>query len=88
MDQKDQVMRCNTSRVVKHNLILQGAMSSMHGRKSGMDDQEDLPLSAALIPDILLATRLMHRSSFLVPIPSKSRDHIFLSGVGCNTLCY
>jgi hypothetical protein len=52
---------------VKYNLILQGAMSSMHGRKSGMDDPEDLPLSTVPIPDNLLTTRSMHRSSFLVP---------------------
>jgi hypothetical protein len=66
MDQEDRVMRRNTSRVVKHNPILQGVMSSMHGRKSGMDDWEDLPLSTILIPDTLLATRSMHHSSFHV----------------------
>jgi hypothetical protein len=56
LDQEDPVMKRNTSRVVKHNSILQGAMSSMHGRKSGMDNYEDLLLSIVPIPDILLAT--------------------------------
>jgi hypothetical protein len=41
----------------------------MHGRKNGMDDREDLPLSTVPIPDILLATRLKYRSSFLVTPP-------------------
>jgi hypothetical protein len=36
--QEDRVMKRNTSRVMKHNLILQGAMSPTHRRKSGMDD--------------------------------------------------
>jgi hypothetical protein len=55
----------------------------MHGKKNGMDDREDLPLSTVPIPDILLATRLKYRSSFLVtlpPPPSKSRDEISLRG--------
>jgi hypothetical protein len=67
---------------VKYNLILQGAMSSMHGRKSGMDDREDLPLSTVPISDNLLTTRSMHRSSFLVPPFSKSRDEISFKGGG------
>jgi hypothetical protein len=87
MDQEDRVMRRNTSRVVKHNPILQGAMLSMHGRKSGMDDREHL-LSSVPIPEILLATRSMYRSSFLVPSPSKSRDEISFKGEGYNISCY
>jgi hypothetical protein len=39
-DQEDWVRKRNTSRVMKHNPILQSAMSSMHGRKSGMGDWE------------------------------------------------
>jgi hypothetical protein len=38
LDQEDRVMERNTSKVKKHNLILQVAMSPTHGRKSGMDD--------------------------------------------------
>jgi hypothetical protein len=68
MDQADRVMKRNTSRTMKHNLILQGAMSPIHRRKSSIDDQEDLPLSIVPIPDILPATQSMHCSSFLVPI--------------------
>jgi hypothetical protein len=82
MDQEDQVMRCNTSKVVKHNPILQGAMLSMPGRKSGMDDGEHLLLSTVPIPDILLATRSMHHSSFFVPPASKSQDKISFKGGG------
>jgi hypothetical protein len=50
---------------MKHNPILRGAMSSMHGRKSGMDDREVLLLSTVLITDILFTTRSMHLSLFL-----------------------
>jgi hypothetical protein len=74
-------MKSNTNKIVKHNPILQGAGSSMHGRKSSIDDQEVL-LSTVLIPDILLATESMHRSSFHAPPPSKSRDEIFFKGGG------
>jgi hypothetical protein len=38
MDQEDRIMEHNTMRVMKHNPILQGAMSPMHGRESGMYD--------------------------------------------------
>jgi hypothetical protein len=40
LDQEHRVRKCNTSRVMKHNLILQDAMSPTHGRKSGMGDWE------------------------------------------------
>jgi hypothetical protein len=81
MVQEDRVMKRNTSKTVNHNPILQAVILSMHGRKSGMDDREDL-LSTILKPDILLATRSTHRSSFLVPPPSKSRDEISFKGGG------
>jgi hypothetical protein len=80
MDQEDGVMKCNTSRVVKHNPILQGTRPSMHGRKSGKDNQEVLLLSTVPILDILLATGPMHHSSFLAPAPSKCWDEIFFKG--------
>jgi hypothetical protein len=80
MDQEDQVMKRDTSRVVKHNPILQGVISSMQRRKSDMDDREDLLLSTVLIPDIILATRSVHHSSFLVPPQSKSQDKISFKG--------
>jgi hypothetical protein len=53
VDQEDRVMKCNTSRVMKHNLIQQGAMSPTHGRKSGMDDREVLLLSTVPISFLL-----------------------------------
>jgi hypothetical protein len=40
LDTEDQVMKRNTNRVMKYDLILQGAMSLMHRRKSGMGDRE------------------------------------------------
>ncbi len=38
LDQEDRVMKHTTSRVMKHNPILQVVMSSTHERKSGMGD--------------------------------------------------
>jgi hypothetical protein len=32
--QMDRMMKCNTGRVMKHNPIIQGAMSPMHRRES------------------------------------------------------
>jgi hypothetical protein len=87
MDQEDRVMKHNTSKVVKHNLILKGVISSMHGRKSGMDDREDLLLSTVPISDILIATQSMHCSSFLVPLLNLG-TRFLLRGEGCNTPCY
>jgi hypothetical protein len=85
-DQEDRVMKYNTSRVMKHNLILQCATSFMHRRKSGMDDREVLLLSTVLIPDILLATQSMHLSLSLCPLLNL-RMRFLLRGEGCNTLC-
>jgi hypothetical protein len=81
-------MKRNTSRVVSHNPILQGAISYMPGKKCGKDDQEDLLLSTIPILDILLPTRSMHLSSFLMPPPSKSQDEISFKGGDCNMPCY
>jgi hypothetical protein len=39
MDQEDRVMEHNPRRVMKHNPILQGAMSLMHGRKGCMGNR-------------------------------------------------
>jgi hypothetical protein len=39
LDEKDGVMKRNTSRVMEYNLLLQGSMSPMHRRKSDMDDR-------------------------------------------------
>jgi hypothetical protein len=41
LNQEDQMMKCNTSRVARHHLRWQGALSSMHGRESYMENCED-----------------------------------------------
>jgi hypothetical protein len=68
MDQEDVVMKCNTSRVVKHNPILQGAWSSMHGRKSGIDDQEVLPFQLFWYPISFLPLGQCIIYRFLCPL--------------------
>jgi hypothetical protein len=40
LDQEDKVMKRNTSRVMKPNLILQGAMSPKHGREAARDTEK------------------------------------------------
>jgi hypothetical protein len=71
---------------MKHNLILQDAMSPKHERKSGTGDRESLPLFNC--PAVLLAPQSMHHSSFLILFLHKSWDKISFQGGGCNTLCY
>jgi hypothetical protein len=63
LNQEDQMMKCNTSRVVRHHLRRQGALSSTHGRESYMENHED-PLPNYF--DILWSPRPMHPSSSLV----------------------
>jgi hypothetical protein len=60
MDHEDRVMKHDTSRVMKQNLILQGAMSPTHRRKSGMDDQEVLLLSTVSISFLLHGQCIFH----------------------------
>jgi hypothetical protein len=52
-----------------------------------MDDREDLLISTVPILDILLATRSMHHSSFLVPLLNFEMRFL-LREEGCNTPCY
>jgi hypothetical protein len=66
LDQEDQVRKHNTSRVRKHNPILQGARTPTPGRKSGMGAWEVFLVHCSAVPH---ATRSMHLSSFLVPPP-------------------
>jgi hypothetical protein len=80
LDQEYRVMKRNMSRVMKHNLILQGAMSHTHGRKSGMDDQEVLLLSIVLISFLLHSQCIFHR--LLCPLLRKSWDEISFRGGG------
>jgi hypothetical protein len=49
MDQEDRVMEHNTRRVMKHSLILQGAISFVHERKSYMEDREVPPFNCLKI---------------------------------------
>jgi hypothetical protein len=53
-----------------------------------MDDREDLLISTVPILDILLATRSMHHSSFLVPLLLNFETGFLLREEGCNTPCY
>jgi hypothetical protein len=51
LDQEDGVMKRNTSRVMKHNPILQGVMLPIHRREKLHDRPRSLPLSSC--PNIL-----------------------------------
>jgi hypothetical protein len=88
-------MKCATTRVMKHNMILHSEMSPTHQRKRCMKDREVYP--PFNYPNILLAIQSVHRSSFLVtPLLSYERrgrtrndeDEISFKGEDCNTLCY
>jgi hypothetical protein len=69
LHQEGRVMKQNTRRVMKHNPILQGAMLSTHGTKSGMGNREDFLFSSvSIFHPLFLAPR--HPSSFYcVPPP-------------------
>jgi hypothetical protein len=41
LNQEDQMMKCNRSRVMRHHLRWQGALSSTHGRESYMENHKD-----------------------------------------------
>jgi hypothetical protein len=61
LNQEDQMMKCNTSRVARHHLMRQGALSSTHRRKSYIGNHEDPLLDYS---DILWSLWPMHPSSF------------------------
>jgi hypothetical protein len=65
LDQEDWVMKHNTCIVMKHNTILQGAMSPTHERKSGMGDREVFLLSTVSISFLLCGQCIFHH--FLFP---------------------
>jgi hypothetical protein len=78
-DQGDRVMKRNTSGVMKHNPIQQGAMSPKQERKSGMGDREVFLRSIVLLSFLLRGQCILHR--FLCPLLHKSWDKIsFKSG--------
>jgi hypothetical protein len=80
LDQEDWVMKHNTSRVMKHNPILQGTMSPTHGRKSGMGDREVFLLSSVPLSFLIRGQCVFHR--FLCPLLRKSLDEISSKGGG------
>jgi hypothetical protein len=63
LNQEDRVMRHHTSRVMKRNQILQGAMSPMHRRKGGMGYREVLLHLIILMTSFLHDQRVIHRFS-------------------------
>jgi hypothetical protein len=73
MGKEDQIMEHNTRRVMKHSLILHGAMSLMHGMKVARE-AEKIPRFNS--PNILLSPRSMHLLSFIVSLLHKSQDEI------------
>jgi hypothetical protein len=87
MDEEDRVMKRDTSRVMKHNPILQGDMSSTYGRKCCMRGQEIFLL---LTISILFFPQSRHPLSFLVlPPPFINLGMRFiLRGETYNTPCY
>jgi hypothetical protein len=62
LDQEDWVMERNTSRVMKHNLILQEAMSPTHERKSCIGNRGIFLLSIVSISSFLHGQCIYHRS--------------------------
>jgi hypothetical protein len=80
MDQEDRVMERNTRRVMKHSLILQGAISLMHERKSCMGNQEVFLLSTVPITSFLHGQCIFHRFS-CHPVRT-SQDEISFKGGG------
>jgi hypothetical protein len=79
-------MKRTTTRVMKHNLILQGEMSPTHRSKSCMRDQKVSPINC---PKILGFPRSMCPSPFSCAPPSsrKSQDEISFRGGGAVTPC-
>jgi hypothetical protein len=86
LDQEDQLMKCNTSRVIEHNPIQQYAMPPMHQRESGTVDREVFFLSTVPLSFLLSDQLILHH--FLCPLLRKSQDEISFRGEDCNTPCY
>jgi hypothetical protein len=82
LNQEDQMMKCNTSRVVRHHLIRQGDMLYTHERKSGMHNREVSPLSTVPPSFLLRGQCVVHRCFLCSPSFRKSRDEISIKGEG------
>jgi hypothetical protein len=65
LDKEDRVMKHDTSRVIKHNLILQGDMSPTHRRKGCMRGQE-----VFLLPTVPISFFSSIKTSFIVSCAS------------------
>jgi hypothetical protein len=91
MNREDRVMKCDTSRFMEYNLILQDIMSSMHGRKIDIDNWYILLLATISIPFLRHAQCIFHHF-FYPPPPHPSfinlRMRFFLRGEGSNTPCH
>jgi hypothetical protein len=80
LDQEDQVMKRNTSRVMKHTPIPQGTMLPTHRRKSGTGDQEVFLLSIVPLSFLIRDRCVFHR--LLCPLLHKSRNEISFKAGG------
>jgi hypothetical protein len=88
LNQEDWVIRRHTSRVMKRNHILQGAMSPTHRRKGGMGDQEVLLHLTILISSFLHDQCALHYFLCFPPHFINLRTRFLLRGKCCNTLCF
>jgi hypothetical protein len=82
------VRKRNTSRVMKHNPILQGAMSPTQGRKSSMRDREVFLLPTVPISPILRDQCILHRFLCFPPPFVNLGMRFLLRREGCNIPCY
>jgi hypothetical protein len=86
LDQENRVRKHNTSKVMKHNPILQDAMSPTHGRKSGMGDWEVFLIQLFHYPACYAVN-----ASFIVscaPFFVNLMTIFLLRGEGSNIMCY
>jgi hypothetical protein len=84
-------MKRATTRVMKHNMILNGEMAPMHRREGCMKDQEFF--SFFQLPQYPISSGYLVSPLFIIsctppPLLRNSRDEISFKGEGCNTLCY
>jgi hypothetical protein len=88
LNQENWVMRRHTSRAMKRNQILQGAMSPTHRRKGGMGDWEVILHLTILISSFLHDQCALYHFLCFPPPFVNLRTRFLLRGEGSNTLCY
>jgi hypothetical protein len=81
LNQEDRVMRHHTSKVMKRNHILQGAMPPTHRRKGGMGDREVLLHLIILISFFLHDQWALHHFLCFPPLFVNLRTRFYLKGV-------